>query len=356
MSSKQTIDAPQPSSEFWGKIDEREAKISDDAIDAEAIKRSKRMKKFQEIVRGLNEKIMEARQVNHLSLVATLKIELKSAESRWRFFEAELRDFTSSISSLLPSTLNEIELLYQSFSIYFSADKPPPPTPPNGPVTHFCGSFFGNHYDGDFLPWKRERHGFGSMNYSDGSRIVGTFVRDQIHGVAIMYYKDEVRVFVGGWFRGQRVGQGLLEARHGIQRIRWEGRWIRGMPNGLGVYTTRAGHIISGEWRRPKLAHGGLAIRFNLVKLKLPDGTDFTGKAEIENGPKMQLRVLKPSGNLAFEFGSAKVDLELTKKVGERGGGGVHENTAPFYIMPTLSFQLFNSQNPGGSTKTQERF
>jgi hypothetical protein len=93
-------------------------------------------------------------------------------------------------------------------------------------------------------------------------------------------------VFVGGWNQGQRNGHGVLEAKHGVQCITWEGKWQRGLPNGLGTYTTRAGHRIFGEWRKPRLMHGGLTIKFNYVKLHLPGRPAtqfFEGKAELEN-------------------------------------------------------------------------
>lgn len=91
---------------------------------------------------------------------------------------------------------------------------------------------------------------------------------------------------MGGWKHGQRHGHGLLEAKHGVQNISWEGTWKRGLPNGLGTYTTRSGHRIFGEWKKPKLMHGGLTIKFNDVKLHLPGRAPnvfFQGKAELEN-------------------------------------------------------------------------
>lgn len=94
------------------------------------------------------------------------------------------------------------------------------------------------------------------------------------------------QVFVGGWLHGQRNGHGLLEAKHGVQYISFEGKWKRGLPNGCGTYTTRCGHKIYGLWKKPRLLHGGLSIKFNYVKLHLPGrpiGQFFEGKAELEN-------------------------------------------------------------------------
>ena len=99
------------------------------------------------------------------------------------------------------------------------------------------------------------------MTFTDGSSAEGTFVRNQLHGAATLRYSDGTRTYVGGWLRGQRHGHGLLEAAHGVQCIRWEGRWRRGLPNGPGVYTTRAGHAVAGEWRKPRLVRRRESLR-----------------------------------------------------------------------------------------------
>ena len=99
------------------------------------------------------------------------------------------------------------------------------------------------------------------MKFTDGSFVEGTFVRNQLHGAATLRYPDGMRTYVGGWKCGQRHGHGLLEAAHGVQCIRWEGRWRRGLPNGPGVYTTRAGHAVAGEWRKPRLVRRRESLR-----------------------------------------------------------------------------------------------
>ena len=311
--SKALLREVKPSSNFWEAVAGREKEVHDGIVVEESRKRRSRLAKSQRGVEAVNQAILDARDVNELSRVASLRIDLKEAERLWRFFAVELRAYMDGPELPAGTAMREAEVLaaaplFAAYDLYFSPERPRPPSPPNGPQEHFSGPFYGNMYEGQYLPWKRERHGEGEMRFSDGSRARGAFVRDQLHGAAALSYRDGVRTYVGGWRRGQRHGHGLLEATHGVQHVRWEGRWRRGLPNGPGAYTTRAGHAVVGDWRKPRLVHGGRAIRWNRVALRLPEGGRFEGKAELENGPECHLRLLAaPSGRLAHDYGSVEV-------------------------------------------------
>mmetsp|Transcript_27766 Transcript_27766/g.32877 ORF Transcript_27766/g.32877 Transcript_27766/m.32877 type:complete len:805 (+) Transcript_27766:45-2459(+) len=312
-----------PSQSFWDKIQERETELINEQILIACRKCIARVVKSEQLVVTLNKEIIKARDVNDLSKVASLRIEEKAAEKNWKYFVEELHKYLDG-PDLPEGELRDGEIassqpLFDRFDAFFDTNKPRPPSPPNGPIEFYSGEYSGNVYDGAFLPWKRERHGEGQMKYGDGTRIVGTFVRDQLHGAATLYFNDRLRAFVGGWRRGQRHGHGILETKHGVQYISWEGKWKKGLPNGIGTYTTRRGHRVFGEWRKPKLLHGGRTIRFNYVKVSLP-GRDpelplFEGKAELENAGDMRLRILHFEHNKLYkEYGGVDYDLKLTKK------------------------------------------
>ena len=228
-----------------------EEQREEEAAEDELVKRMGWAQKRQAKVEEIQANIKAAQRRHDNMKVADLKLDLRVAEKKWKVFEKSLADFIDATphaslsaadkeraSSVAPSLRKVDRLrtdtaqedartraaaLQQAFQLYFHPEKPRPPSPPRGPVKHNVQvSFSGNEYHGDFLPWKRERHGHGETRLSDGSSCEGTYVRDKVHGAGLLRYADGVRLYSGAWRRGQRHGPGLLVARHGVQEIRCE--------------------------------------------------------------------------------------------------------------------------------------
>jgi hypothetical protein len=167
-----------PSGKFRAFVAAREGAVHDEGVQIESRKRSLRVKRSEAAVDAINEAMVEARKKNDLGTVALMRIDLKDAEKMWHFFVKEVREFLDGPrlpgGDMRDQEVKEITPHLATYETYFSPDRPRPPSPPNGPQGHFDGPFFGNHYEGQFLPWKRERHGLGTMKFSDGSKAVGT--------------------------------------------------------------------------------------------------------------------------------------------------------------------------------------
>lgn len=213
-----------PSAEFWGHVSERENVVATEMMATECRKRTNRVAVAEEKVHNIEEELSKAREVHALARIAVLRGDLKKAEHIWELRRDELREFLDS-DDLGPGPLRDAEVSIADTVLYRYQSHQDEQlgrqnTPPLGPVEHFEGAFAGNRYQGDFLPWRRERHGQGETRYSDGTRVVGTYRRNVVHGLAVMHYADDVRVYVGRWRHGRRSGYGLLEGRHGVQHIR----------------------------------------------------------------------------------------------------------------------------------------
>jgi hypothetical protein len=186
-----------PSKAFWEQLEQRESELCDEQILIKTRKCIARVVKAEENVDDLNRQIIEARNVNNLSHVASLRIEVKAAEKKWKYFTSELHKFLDG-DELPPGDMRDEQViiaqeLFDRHDAFFDTEKPRPPSPPNGPMEWYSGPYSGNKYDGYYLPWKRERHGEGQIRYGDGTRIAGTFVRDQLHGAATLFFNDRVR-------------------------------------------------------------------------------------------------------------------------------------------------------------------
>lgn len=186
-----------PSKSFMEKLEERENELENEQILIKTKKCIARVVKSENLVKDINQQILEARNINNLSHIASLRLLLKDAEKKWKYMASELHKFLNGDELPEGEMRNEqliiCQELFDSYEAFFDTEKPRPPSPPNGPIEYYNGMFGGNKYEGLYLPWKRERHGEGVMKYGDGTRIKGTFVRDQLHGAATIFFNDRVR-------------------------------------------------------------------------------------------------------------------------------------------------------------------
>ena len=86
-------------------------------------------------------------------------------------------------------------------------------------------------YDGDWCYGKI--HGWGRMEYANGSVYEGQFVGGQRHGDGTMFYESGNR-YDGLWFENSKSTTGKMFWKDSMQS--YEGNWLNDQPDGLGEY------------------------------------------------------------------------------------------------------------------------
>ena len=121
-----------------------------------------------------------------------------------------------------------------------------------GCVTKPKGVYVGEKKDG-------ERHGQGTVTFSDGSKYVGEFKSGKMEGLGIKTNRDGSK-FDGEWKRNNPYnGKGVYQEKHRIGFIRAEGEWINGKMEGNGKWSIDGNEIwfrsYEGEFKKNK-PHG----------------------------------------------------------------------------------------------------
>lgn len=122
--------------------------------------------------------------------------------------------------------------------------------------------------------WKDNcKEGYGELDFSDGSKYIGNFHLDEIHGKGKYIYLDG-SYYEGEFVGGEQVGYGKLVSVDGI--IIYKGQWLKNTYHGPGKYYYDNGKIMyKGNWSYGE-CHG-LGVMYH------EDGTK-NYKAIFENG------------------------------------------------------------------------
>ena len=122
-----------------------------------------------------------------------------------------------------------------------------------GCATKPKGVYVGEKKDG-------ERHGQGTVTFSDGSKYVGEFKKDKMEGLGIKTNRDGSK-FDGEWQRNKPYnGKGVYQWKNRkVGIIRAEGEWINGKMEGNGKWSIDGNEIwfrsYEGEFQNNKI-HG----------------------------------------------------------------------------------------------------
>ena len=169
-----------------------------------------------------------------------------------------------------------------------------------GCATKPKGVYVGEKKDG-------ERHGQGTVTFSDGSKYVGEFKKDKMEGLGIKTNRDGSK-FDGEWKRNKPYnGKGVYQWKNrNIGIISAEGEWTNGKMNGNGKWSIDGNLIFirsyEGEFRKNKPhGHGKMVTsktmtndmgrNTRLAKLK---GLTLIG--EFKNGRPWNVKSFNDSG------------------------------------------------------------
>ena len=116
------------------------------------------------------------------------------------------------------------------------------------------------------------KHGFGTYQWKDGSKYVGSWDDNKITGIGIYEWLDG-RSYQGEWSKNNHQGIGIykwkdgreykgeyyLDLKHGYGTFTWEdgrsytGYWAKGRQHGLGIYRKPAENRVDyGLWEEGK--------------------------------------------------------------------------------------------------------
>ena len=146
----------------------------------------------------------------------------------------------------------------------------------NGSWKHGTRNGMGTQYDKKGLvvysgEWKDGKyHGEGSLNLSNGYKIVGQFVMGKVEGYAVVTTKKGKKLYEGNWKNNRYNGEGkLYNMRNGSwcqgtfangnpvgvlsgynqdgEKV-YEGEWLNGKYHGSGVFFENDEKVYEGEW------------------------------------------------------------------------------------------------------------
>ena len=104
----------------------------------------------------------------------------------------------------------------------------------------------GEKYVGEFTDGNK--HGQGTVTYSDGTKYVGEFKDGIFHGKGTMSFHDGAS-YAGEWRNDKVHGQGTYTFASGDQYV---GEWKDDKFHGQGTYTWADGRETLGEWKLNK--------------------------------------------------------------------------------------------------------
>jgi len=132
-------------------------------------------------------------------------------------------------------------------------------------------------YVGDLLDG--ERHGLGTVTWSDGTKYEGEFKNGKQHGQGIETYPDGIK-YEGEWKSGTKHGQGTLIWTTGSK---YEGEWKDGKKHGQGTYTSVMLYPVACDSKGIGLPKGwsGALTEAGLTKCILPFGVIIGAASDV---------------------------------------------------------------------------
>ena len=123
-------------------------------------------------------------------------------------------------------------------------------------LKHGRGDFFfanGDHYSGDYREGKK--HGKGTYTFKDGDKYEGEWKNNKRHGKGEYFSAETKNVYKGDFVHGAEEGYGELffGEKSGDHGDTYKGHWKKGMMEGEGVYTTKTGKRMEGNWSKGNL-------------------------------------------------------------------------------------------------------
>ena len=130
----------------------------------------------------------------------------------------------------------------------------------------------GNVYHGAFDKFTRP-NGFGTMDFPNGDKYEGEWVKGKYHGKGVYIYADGGRL-EGSWENGKMVGPGVIYFPNGdvieadftdgtsqtgkgkftyANGCVYEGDLVDGVPEGEGTYTTSTGKVTHAIYKNGKV-------------------------------------------------------------------------------------------------------
>ena len=168
-----------------------------------------------------------------------------------------------------------------------------------GCATKPKGVYVGEKKDG-------ERHGQGTVTFSDGSKYVGEFKRGKMEGLGIKTNRDGSK-FDGEWKRNNPYnGKGVYQEKYGKSIIRAEGEWISGKMEGNGKWSIDGNEIwfrsYEGEFQKNKFHGQGKMIASKTMTNDMGRNTTIaklkglTLIGEFKNGRPWNVKSFNDSG------------------------------------------------------------
>ena len=90
-----------------------------------------------------------------------------------------------------------------------------------------------------------QRHGLGSLVWTDGTRFEGSFKGDKRLGKGSLWSADGHLMYEGEWAADVFHGSGTHHAENGDV---YQGYFQDGLRSGSGVLTAGGGEVYTGEW------------------------------------------------------------------------------------------------------------
>ena len=87
-------------------------------------------------------------------------------------------------------------------------------------------------------------HGYGTLNYEDGSTYAGNWNKGYYHGYGVRTYADGSS-YEGYWINSAYHGDGYRVYPDGAT---YDGEWLNGLQNGYGTITYADGSTYTGNW------------------------------------------------------------------------------------------------------------
>lgn len=121
-------------------------------------------------------------------------------------------------------------------------------------------------------------HGYGRMNYCDGSAYEGEFIHGVRQGEGIMWMDNE-KEYIGKWKNNVPDGYGRL-----YDEESYEGEWKEGKMHGIGTYYFSDGTELHGIWKNNQLeseTSERVEIKTSEKKIQLKDVTNFNNETNL---------------------------------------------------------------------------
>ncbi|KAA0167057.1 hypothetical protein FNF27_07385 [Cafeteria roenbergensis] len=198
---------------------------------------------------------------------------------------------------------------------------------PDGPISSFKAT---GSYQGE---WRNnERHGFGTLTTSNGSKYEGEWVAGKRHGRGtqwVMRDGELQKQYAGDWFEGRRQGFGVFFFPSGD---RYEGEFVEGKRSGQGTMAFADGSVYEGRWVEGKREGVGV--------FTTADGDAFEGhfKADVKHGPgRLFYRRTRKMYEGEWVDGTPKCGV--FSAIPAPGGGPAEADEDDDFVLPELALR-----------------